>query len=195
MITCIPSCAWKKQAPKHLLSSIKSSFGMFQHIEHKTGQSQSQKFRSLKTSIQLHFLNKLHYEGYSNFTSSTNNSLEATNRVIKDEHTFGERLRLSRFFTIGNDIVKGWFKSCSPHQISSIIFATESTITLQKWTNPYHFAKSSKSVLETSSKRKEFTDYYIPAGEAEKVTTNKIQQYKRENWTSFDQFKGLQFRI
>ncbi|CAF4631705.1 unnamed protein product, partial [Rotaria sp. Silwood1] len=50
MITCIPSCAWKKQAPKHLLSSIKSSFGMFQHIEHKTGQSQSQKFRSLKTS-------------------------------------------------------------------------------------------------------------------------------------------------
>ncbi|CAF5065028.1 unnamed protein product [Rotaria sp. Silwood1] len=52
MITCVPSCAWKKQAPKNLLSSIKSSFGMFQHIEHKTGQSQSQKFRSLKTIIQ-----------------------------------------------------------------------------------------------------------------------------------------------
>ncbi|CAF5041851.1 unnamed protein product [Rotaria sp. Silwood1] len=52
MITCIPCCTWKKQAPKHLLSSIKSSFDMFQHIEHKTGEPQAQKFRSLKTIIQ-----------------------------------------------------------------------------------------------------------------------------------------------
>ncbi|CAF2885992.1 unnamed protein product [Rotaria sp. Silwood2] len=35
------------------------------------------------------------YEGYNYFIPSTNNSLEATNRVIKDEHTFRERHPLS----------------------------------------------------------------------------------------------------
>jgi len=32
------------------------------------------------------------YEGVEHFTPSTNNALEATNRVIKDENTFRERL-------------------------------------------------------------------------------------------------------
>ena len=38
------------------------------------------------------------YEGYSEYTPSTNNALEATNNVIKRENTFRERLVLSRFF-------------------------------------------------------------------------------------------------
>ncbi|CAF4240681.1 unnamed protein product [Rotaria sordida] len=135
------------------------------------------------------------YEGYNNFTPSTNNSLEATNRVIKDEHTFRERHPLSRFFTIANDIVNRWSKSRNQNQTDPIIYSIEPTIALQKWTNAYHFAKSSKSVLQISSKRKGFTDYYIPAGEAQNITTNEIQKYKRKIWTSFDQFKDLQFRI
>jgi hypothetical protein len=59
-ITCIPCSTWKKQAPKHLLNSIKSSFGIFQHIEQKAGEPLSQRFRSLKTNLKSHFLNKLH---------------------------------------------------------------------------------------------------------------------------------------
>ncbi|CAF3406594.1 unnamed protein product, partial [Rotaria sp. Silwood2] len=62
-------------------------------------------------------------------------------------------------------------------------------------TNAYHFAKSSKSVLQKSSERKGFTDYYTPAGQAEHVTTNENQKYERKKWTSFDQFKDLQCRI
>ncbi|CAF3201397.1 unnamed protein product [Rotaria sp. Silwood2] len=60
MIIWIPRCAWKKQAPKHLVSSIKSLFGDFQHIECKTDEAQSQIFRSLKTNIRLQFFNKLY---------------------------------------------------------------------------------------------------------------------------------------
>jgi len=46
------------------------------------------------------------YEGYdSAFTPSTNNQLEATNKVIKDEHTFRERHPLSRFLTVANNII------------------------------------------------------------------------------------------
>ncbi|CAF1490264.1 unnamed protein product, partial [Rotaria sordida] len=135
------------------------------------------------------------YEGYNNFTPSTNNSLEATNRVIKDEHTFRERHSLSRFFIIANEIVNKWSKSRNQNQIDPILFSTEPTISLKKWTDAYHFAKSSKSVLQISSKTKGFTDYYIPAGEAENITNNEIQKYNRKKWTSFDQFKDLQFGI
>ncbi|CAF3842823.1 unnamed protein product [Rotaria sordida] len=132
---------------------------------------------------------------YNNFTPSSNNSLEATNRVIKDEHTFRERHPLSRFFIIANDIVHRWSKSRNQKQADPIIYSTEPTITLQEWTNAYHFAKSSKSALQISSKRKGFTDYYMPAGKAQNVTTNEIQIYKMKKWTSLDQFKDFQFSI
>jgi hypothetical protein len=127
-------------------------------------------------------------EGYHIFTSSTNNSLEATNKVIKDEHTFRERHTLSRFFTNAIDIVHKWSKSRNQNQTDPIVFSTEPTITLKKWTDAYHFAKSSKSVLQIASKSKGFTEYYIPVGETESITKNEIQRYKRKNGTSFDQF-------
>ncbi|CAF1001794.1 unnamed protein product [Didymodactylos carnosus] len=114
------------------------------------------------------------YEGYNNFIPSTNNSLEATNWVIKDEHTFRKPHSLSRFFTIANDIVNNWSKSRNRNQIDPILFSTEPTISLKKWTDAYHFAKSSKSVLQILTKTKGLTDYYIPAGETENITTNEI---------------------
>ncbi|CAF3368535.1 unnamed protein product [Rotaria socialis] len=105
------------------------------------------------------------YEGYNYFTPSTNNSLEVINRVIKDEHTFRERHPLSRFFVIANNIVRSWSKPRDLNQIDPIIFSSEPTIKLKKWTDGYHFAKSSKLVLQMSSSRKDVTDYYIPAGD------------------------------
>ena len=52
------------------------------------------------------------YEGYNGaFTPNTNNQLEATNKVIKDEHTFRERHPLSRFLTVASDIVNKWSMS------------------------------------------------------------------------------------
>ena len=51
------------------------------------------------------------YEGVRHFTPSTNNALEATNRVIKDENTSRERLPLSRFKVLAFKIVEKWSKS------------------------------------------------------------------------------------
>jgi ferritin len=59
-ITCIPCSSYKKQAPKHLLFSIKSSFGMFQYVEQKVDEPLSERFRNLKKHLKVHFLNKLH---------------------------------------------------------------------------------------------------------------------------------------
>jgi hypothetical protein len=91
--------------------------------------------------------------------------------------------------------VKKWSKSRNQNQTNAVVFSMKPTITLKKWTDAYHFAKSSKSVLQIKAKRKGFTDYYIPAGETENVTKSEIQRYKRKNWTSLDQFKDLQFGI
>ncbi|CAF4494856.1 unnamed protein product, partial [Rotaria magnacalcarata] len=44
------------------------------------------------------------------FTPSTNNALEATNNVIKKEHTLRERLPLSRFKVLAFEIVEKWSK-------------------------------------------------------------------------------------
>ncbi len=87
------------------------------------------------------------YEGYSTFTPSTNNPLEATNKVIKDEHTFRERHTLPRFLTIANDIVNKWSTSRNQDQTDLVMFSIEPTLTLEKSTDAYHFSKSSTSVL------------------------------------------------
>ncbi|CAF4614664.1 unnamed protein product [Rotaria sp. Silwood2] len=65
----------------------------------------------------------------------------------------------------------------------------------KKWTDAYHFAKSSKLVLQIPSSRKGAIDYYIPAGEAQHITQHDIQKYKKKTWNSFDQFKILQFEF
>ena len=60
LITCIPCSKFKKQAAKHLLNMVKSSFGMFEYIEQDAHQNQSQRFRNLKQSLKVHYSNKLH---------------------------------------------------------------------------------------------------------------------------------------
>jgi hypothetical protein len=37
--------------------------------------------------------------------------------------------------------------------------------------------------------------FYAAAGAAENVKKSEIHKYKRKQWTSFEQFKDLQFRI
>ncbi len=60
LITCIPCSNFKKQESKHLLNAIKTSFNMFEYIEQDQHQLQSQRFRSLKQSLKVHYRNKLH---------------------------------------------------------------------------------------------------------------------------------------
>ena len=50
------------------------------------------------------------FEGLATYVPSTNNALEATNRVIKDEDTLREWLVLSRFTVVLFSIVNKWSK-------------------------------------------------------------------------------------
>ena len=51
------------------------------------------------------------YEGYAPGVPSTNNALESTNRVIKDEGTYRVKLSLGRFLeVVKTNIVERWSK-------------------------------------------------------------------------------------
>ena len=89
------------------------------------------------------------------FTSSKNTLWEATDSVI--------------------------FKSRNRNHIDPIVFTTGPTITLKKWTDAYHFARSSKSVLQVQSKRIGLTDHYKATDEAENITKMKSKDKKGKN--------------
>ena len=61
-------------------------------------------------------------------SKSTNNALELTNRVIKDEGIKRERLPLARFTVIVFEIVNKWLKERNPTRVNSKTFEHQSYI-------------------------------------------------------------------
>lgn len=78
------------------------------------------------------------YEGAAQHTPSTNNALEATNRVLKDDVTKRERLSLSEFVAVLESTIGRYSRRCKTDQI----FASVPTITKQTWIAAHHWAKS-----------------------------------------------------
>jgi hypothetical protein len=130
------------------------------------------------------------YEEVQHFTPSTTNALEATNKVIKDENTFRERLPLSRFKVLAFERVEKWSKS---YQRDLKQYSNKQTILLDLWTNGYQWAKSNKSILSTELDN--LVQYYIPVGDETKVTNVEIDVMKKMKWYSFDQYKIKAFSV
>jgi hypothetical protein len=72
------------------------------------------------------------YEGVRHLTPSTNNALEATNRVIKAKNTLRERLPLSKFKVLAFEIVEKWSK---PYERGLRKFNNKKTISLDLLTS------------------------------------------------------------
>ncbi|RNA13979.1 hypothetical protein BpHYR1_012576 [Brachionus plicatilis] len=101
------------------------------------------------------------YEGLQLFTPSTNNSLKATNRAIKDEDTLSDRLVLSSFIVVALSIVKKWSIERNPSTVNAKVFQQNTTIKLSDWTNGYNWAKLNKQVIEKETDNEIM--YYLPA--------------------------------
>jgi hypothetical protein len=129
------------------------------------------------------------YEGHSEYTPSTNNALEATNKVIKQENTLRERFVLFRFLVVAIEMVRKWSRDRDENQSNAILFVNEPTITLSKWTKSYQFAESPKTILEYTSKATDETNYYAPAGAVEKLTKTQLNKYNKRKWNNFDDYK------
>lgn len=122
------------------------------------------------------------YESFASPMPSTNNALESTNRVIKDEGTMRERLDLSKFRTIIFDIVRNWSMEYTAGLKLVTLNAPE--IPLALWTKGYHFAKANSKI--TSSRRGAAIIYRC--AEIEKIDD-------AIDWNNFDVFKKKSFEF
>lgn len=107
-------------------------------------------------------LNKNWYLGVHFGSPATNNGLESFNRIIKDEYTLRERLPLSFFLNVADEMVSTW----SSQHSSNKVFAESLTLSLKLWTDSYQWAKLPKKIILTDKDDK-FKYYYIPGGKAE----------------------------
>lgn len=125
--------------------------------------------------------NRNWYEGFRTKTPSTNNALESTNNVIKNEQTMRERLDVSQFRFVVFKMVEQWSVEYTSNLNSVNNGAPKMDLPL--WTNGYNFARSD---LKIHSKRKgnEVT-YTIRMGDA----SQPIKE-KRTEWTTFKEFVG-----
>jgi hypothetical protein len=73
------------------------------------------------------------YEGYAPGLPSTNNALEATNRVIKDENTFGERLQFSRFLVCALELAENWSRRRAANSVDPRPFMHDTRMTPKVW--------------------------------------------------------------
>ena len=127
------------------------------------------------------------YEGIQLYTPSTNNALEATNKVIKDDGTFRERHFLSRFLVIASNIINDWSVERDPSSINAKSFSIELSINLNLWTAAYHWAKSPKEVICVQNDI--VKQYFIPARDLESISRTDLNKYTNKKWTTFNQFK------
>lgn len=119
------------------------------------------------------------YEGFAKHTLSTNNALEATNRVIKDEQTFRERLDLSHFRVVLFDMIRQWSLEYE-NNLNAVNF-NKPDIHLKWWTAGYQWARS--DIRSTSTGRGHYITYTIHSDNTE----NSIENSK--DWTSFSDYK------
>lgn len=124
------------------------------------------------------------YEGASWFMPSTNNALESSNRIIKDQHTLRERLPVSKFKVVLAEMVAGWSIS---YKNNLKIFKKIPTIDLPLWTSSYQWAKLNKKLIAT--KTGDLTVYNFAA----KNENDLGEMKKLEDWLSFDDYKLFGF--
>lgn len=114
---------------------------------------------------------------------STNNALEAFNKVVRDTNTLRERLQLSRFLVLTKEMVNEWSNTKYIKNPEENFIAKSPIISLKQWTNSYNWAKLPKEIVVTSGDDESFTYYQVPGAEAKQC---KVFENPPKN---FDEFK------
>jgi hypothetical protein len=128
------------------------------------------------------------YEGVMKHVPSTNNALEAFNKVIKDTHTLRERLSLNHFLSVALESVQQW---SNDYKTELKKFSKIPTITLSLWTSAYQWTKKNKPVLIVSQQESQIS-YKIPAGDSTEEP-GELNDICAENWVEFEEFKNKAF--
>lgn len=125
------------------------------------------------------------FEGFATSFPSTNNGIEATNSVIKRDHTLRERLPVGPFLNNVVTLVKGWSEKRDAGSVNATIFHITPSLTLRQWTEGYQWALSNQKVLCRGN-----TFYTTSTAMKAPITTDILTEYMRQKgkWESFDNF-------
>ncbi|RNA08943.1 hypothetical protein BpHYR1_020504 [Brachionus plicatilis] len=81
------------------------------------------------------------YEQYAPGYPSTNNALEATNNLIKNESTFRELLPMNEFLSCVEEFVTNWSKDRDPSFVTTKKYVEIPTIDTHQWTLAFNWVK------------------------------------------------------
>lgn len=137
------------------------------------------------------------YEGYAPGFPSTNNAIEATNSVIKREHTIRERAPVGQFLNNLLELVTKWSTVRNPQSTNCVLFHTIPSISLPLWTAAYQWAKLNKKVIEgedhTAGSGQVF--YVSSTASGESITRDIVEAHQRTEWKTFSEFQLRRYRV
>lgn len=88
-------------------------------------------------------------EAYSKKCPSTNNGLEATNAIIKEQKTLRERLPTNIFLAKMVEIAMNWSQRRDPNSTNVVLFHKLPEICLKYWTQGFHLAIDRSKIFLT----------------------------------------------
>lgn len=118
------------------------------------------------------------FEGAMQRVPSTNNALEATNRVIKDQFTLRERLSLGEFLSVMEDMIGQFSRRCE----TDLTYAVEPTILFETWTAAHHWTNLNVPLIK---KKQENGDTVIRLKSSSSTESAVIES----NWQNFEEFR------
>lgn len=133
--------------------------------------------------------NKNWYEGAALGYPSTNNGIEATNAIIKKEHTLRERLPVGQFLNCLDNLLLKWSKERDHLLPTYKPFSLEPTISIKDWTEAYQWVLLNKNIRIVDDK------FYIASSNCENdaVFTELFTRFTEKNWETFDEYKKINF--
>ena len=131
------------------------------------------------------------FEGYAMYVPSQNNALEASNRVIKSEQTFRERLPIGRMIkVIEKEMVYEWSIKRDPNTINGKIWATEVVIGLKDFTDAHQWLLLKKDIVTKTMLDRKF--YFTPALSRIDLSKAEVNEHvgsrMSRSWATFEEF-------
>lgn len=132
------------------------------------------------------------FEGFMNFTPSTNNSLEATNKRLKDDFNLRSRCMLSSF---KGRLFAMLMQYSQEYRDNKRAFKLFVALNDQAWKEGIEWAKSGKSVITEADASNKMDHYFVPTGDAMVVSSESVDVYKALAYDSFDDFYTKHFKL
>lgn len=130
--------------------------------------------------------NRNWYEGAALKSPSTNIALEATNKLIREENMFRERLPLNEFKEVLLNMVSRW---SIQYELGLKTFNDKPTVSLSDWTAAFQWAKKNKPMKTKSTETHDL--FFVMAGDE----SDHIDPFPMESWKEFSDYTQHNFKM